>query len=422
MKKKESLLVFIMGIITVAVIFMGFTYNKNRKEELLNNNNYETQSQSDSFNERKKETEEKKKAEFLGAFEENRNANTVADFMQYVAYNKQNTTVSFYGNIETDTAWAVQTMEVIAQERSIKDLETHFVPAESFEIEEKVDLLTESNPDIVFFTIPNKEDDYVDVEDAAIEVFRTYDSIKEALPESLIVVLTPTPIVEINEADEEVAIHQMYVDEIVEVASENKVALFNLHNDVLEKASAADTSVTTFYNEENQLSETGIQTIKDIFISHVKEATVDTSKAYHATGNKMDAESIVPEEESSSEEVIEEESFEEEIIEEEIVEEESIEEPIEWVEPESEEPVWEEPVYEEPESTWTPPASSTRPPASSSTPNPPASSESESKEESVEPEPEPEQESKPETEQESKPESSPPIIESLPDVPKNPYE
>lgn len=405
MKKKESLLVVIMGIITVAVIFMGFTYNKNRKEELLNNNHYEAQSQSDSFNERKRAAEEKKKAEFLGAFEKNREAKSTADFLEYVVYNKKSAGVAFYGDVKDGAPWASQAVDTLIQERNLQKVKKHFIPTEDIQSEKQLKKLIKTKADVVFLTIPEKgemDSELEETDDATKEIFKTYDAIKESLPDALVVLLAPAPRVAIDEeTQEETALQQAYIDELSAVAGEHKLPFFNLHNALFEKASSTETGVSGLYDEAGQLNEAGTQMLTDVFVVSLRETVVDTTTAFHAEGKKAAAESVVKEEESSSEE---ESSLEEEISSEEIESEEEIieesEEP-EWVEPEFPDETVDDPVWEAPEeessSTWTPPATTPTPPV---TPETPPVKDPEPK---PEPEPEPEPEPKPDPEPDSDP-------------------
>uniref|UniRef100_UPI0035A08886 hypothetical protein n=1 Tax=Jeotgalibaca porci TaxID=1868793 RepID=UPI0035A08886 len=97
MKKKDTLIVMVLGIITVAVILFGFRYRQANQKELINKSNYETINQTESFEARQKKKEEEKRAKFLAAFDKKRETNTVADFLQYVKYAKGDTNVAFYG-------------------------------------------------------------------------------------------------------------------------------------------------------------------------------------------------------------------------------------------------------------------------------------------------------------------------------------
>src|SRR5699024_9143590 len=108
-KKKETILVIIMGILTVAVIALGFTHNKNRRAALLDQD-YEAVSQTESFEERKRKKEEEKRAKFIESFDEKREESTVADFLQYVKYGKGDTAITFYGEVENEASWAVSNL------------------------------------------------------------------------------------------------------------------------------------------------------------------------------------------------------------------------------------------------------------------------------------------------------------------------
>lgn len=52
-----------------------------------------------------------------------------------------------------------------------------------------------SNPDVIFYTIPTKTDQVVDISlvDSTQNIYKIYDEIRAALPDTLIVLVTPPP-------------------------------------------------------------------------------------------------------------------------------------------------------------------------------------------------------------------------------------
>ena len=193
-----------MGILTVGVIVFGFIYSRNQRQELANSQDYQEISQADSFEERKKKKEEERRAAFLAAFDENREESTVADFLQYVKYGKGDTAITFFGEVETDAAWIVDNMNALSNERLFSEMKMNFVSSLELDegLESKTDELVASQPDVIFYFSPLPVNEIVDwtwegeavYESNITEVFTTYDAIKESLPETLVVLVTPPPV------------------------------------------------------------------------------------------------------------------------------------------------------------------------------------------------------------------------------------
>ncbi len=359
MKKKETILVILMGIITVAVILMGFKYNQDRQQALLNEG-YEEISQTESFEERQRKKEEEKRAAFLVAFDENREESTLADFLQYVKYGQGDTMVTFFGEIEEDTQWAEEVLKNLAVERAFSEMKLEFVSTENLEeteesetaIEDQVTAVVALDPNVVFFHVPHPIDEIVDwtwdglpVEENNIDdIFLTYDLMKSQLPEALIVMVTPAPNenVGVDEEAEEARVasrHQEGIDEVIAMNEEYGIPVFNIHDQMMAHLAANDLTIESLYNEEGQMTAEA-QTLKaDLFTKNLKEARINTTSAYILDGEPAEIDIVIEvyEEEEEAEEVESEEESSDEIVE--------------------DEPTWVPPVVEEEEeeSTWTPP-------------------------------------------------------------------
>ena len=358
MKKKEIFLVVAMGILTVGVIVFGFIYSRNQRQELANSQDYQEISQADSFEERKKKKEEERRAAFLAAFDENREESTVADFLQYVKYGKGDTAITFFGEVETDAAWIVDNMNALSNERLFSEMKMNFVSSLELDegLESKTDELVASQPDVIFYFSPLPVNEIVDwtwegeavYESNITEVFTTYDAIKESLPETLVVLVTPPPVESYEGENGVESYHQPEINEMIAISEENGLPVYNLHDQVMESLTTNNATIESLYTEDGSLTEEGQTLVKDFFFKNLKELKVNSTTAYHLDGEPAEVDivfdEVLEEEESSEEEIVE------EVVEEEYVEEWS-EEETDWG--------WEEPVEEEP--TWTPPASSETP-------------------------------------------------------------
>lgn len=417
MKKRDTIIVIILGIITVAVIVMGFRYRQNIQAELVNNSNYKEINQTESFEARQKKKEEEKRAKFLAAFDDKREKNTVADFLQYVKYAKGDTTVAFYGEIEDQAQWAVDNMTQLASDRAFTEMQTRFVSTVGSEtIGERVEELTEMQPDVVFFHTPMpvqgavswaEDGESIEINNIS-EILLAYGEMKDALPESLIVLVTPAPRAVDPEAEEELSWHQVEIDELVRQSGEYAIPVFNLHDQVMAHVSANVLTIAGLYNEDGTLTAETAELMKNMFAENLKTLEIDTTTAYVLDGKPAEVDIVI--------EVYEEESVSEESVGESSVAEsdESVELESEWYESETEVDEWVEKESEESESTYVPPVQRPTTPASKPAESKPASKPAESKPAESKPVESKPVESKP---AESKPVESKPV-ESKPAEPK----
>ena len=350
MKKKDTFIVIILGIITIAVIGFGFRYRQNKQAELMGTNSHSEINQSDNFDTRKNEQTEKKRANFLSAFDENRESNTVGDFLQYVNYAKGNSKIAFYGEAADQETWTVNTVHQLKNENDLPELETHYLSTLDSEVlTERLSELTEINPDVVFFHTPMPLYNYISwTEDGPVEkdnitdIISTYAEIKHALPNSLVVLVTPFPQAADPESEEEESWHQVDIDALLVRAEEYAIPVFNLHNEMMEYVTLNEMAIADLYENE-ELADVSQEVAKDIFLNVIKTTKVDTSTAFIIDGEPKKVE-IEIESESSLESV-------EEIIE----ESEPVEIEEEWSEEETEVEVW-VPTPDPPAPAPTPPA------------------------------------------------------------------
>lgn len=390
MKKKDTLIVVILGLITVAVIFFGFRYRQENQEKLVNKSNYETINQTESFEARQKKKEEEKRAKFLAAFDKKRETNTVADFLQYVKYAKGDTNVAFYGEIEEKAQWAVDNMTQLATERAFTEMKTNFVSTlENETIGERVEDLIGLNPDVVFFHTPMPVqgvvgwDEYGDPveKDNITEVLAAYDEMKDALPEALIVLVTPAPKEVDPESEEEISWHQVEIDSLVSQSEGYAIPVFNIHNQVMDHLTTNTLEIASLYNEEGAFTPEAAETLKTMFAENLKTLEIDTTTAYVLDGKPAAVDIVIEVYEEEEEEYSEEEPVNE------VFEE-------EWVEEETEVDEWIDDAEEE--DTYVPPVETPVQPATPSVPeNPvvpvtPVTPESSAPAPTPEPEPEPE--------------------------------
>lgn len=408
MKKKEIAIVIFLGILTLFVIVAGLRY-RGEQRLALGKTDYEEVNQTELFEERQLKQEKKKRAKFLAAFDDKREENTVADFLQYVKYAKGDTNVAFYGQIEEDAKWAVDNMTQLAKERAFTEMETHYVSTMDSENENSsaVESLVALKPDVVFYhTKLANTNNEID------EIFATYASMKDSLPEALIVLVTQIP--EPSEAEEDESIYQEGIKELMDLSLEYKIPVFNVHDQIIEQLQVKKAEVSSLYDESGTLKPETVELFKNLILTNIKELKIDTRTAYILNGEPAEVDIVIevyPDEvEVESEALLEPESESEEVIVPEMEslppveepayqEEESVEVEEEWIEQPQVE-TWEPEVSDDyEEDTWTPPASV--------------------------PAPQPQPESKPDPDPKPEPEPVkpvPPVHPSNPVVPEEPVE
>lgn len=355
-----------LGILTLFVIVAGLRY-RGEQRLALGKTDYEEVNQTELFEERQLKQEKKKRAKFLAAFDDKREENTVADFLQYVKYAKGDTNVAFYGQIEEDAEWAVDNMTQLAKERAFTEMETHYVSTIDSENENSsaVESLVALKPDVVFYhTKLANTDNEID------EIFATYASMKDSLPEALIVLVTQIP--EPSEAEEDESIYQEGIKKLMDLSLEYKIPVFNVHDQIIEQLQVKKAEVSSLYDESGTLKPETVELFKNLILTNIKELKIDTRTAYILNGEPAEVDIVIevypdevevesealPEPESESEEVIVPEMESLPPVEEPAYqEEENVEVEEEWIEQPQVE-TWEPEVSDDyEEDNWTPPAS-----------------------------------------------------------------
>lgn len=335
MKKKEIIIVSLMGILTIAIVLFGYKYAAGKKEALLSEGEKRTESvfQVSSSQESvivESDTSEAY-AQFLAAFSENRSNATVVDYLQYVHHHKNAVNVAFFGDIATDATWAKSAMADIQADFPLENLTTSFFshPSNSSSVylsSQYAQELVESNPDVIFYMIPTKTDQVVDIslEQSAQYIYTVYDEIRAALPDALIVLVTPPPAeAKISAWNSRTLDYQNYTNNLVEENAAFTVPLYDLHADVLAEVANRSETLANFMDAAGlELNEVGQQLFSEMFMNNLRTKMVDTTTGLYVEGEKPASTPIattlaVPEESTAaSEEAVSEEAASEEALEE----------------------------------------------------------------------------------------------------------
>lgn len=337
MKKKEIVLVSIMGILTIAIVLFGYKYAAGKKEALLREGEKQTETVSKTASSQESTIAESDTSEayaqFLAAFAENRSNASVVDYLQYVHHHTKEVNVAFFGDVAADAAWAKSAIAGIQADYPLENLTTSFFshPSDSSSVylsSRYAQEMAASSPDVIFFSIPAKTDQVVDISlvESTQNIYAVYDEIRAALPDALIVLVTPPPsAAKVADWNSRSLDYRNYTNNLVEENAAFAVPLYDLHADFLAELTNRSESASNFMDAAGlELNEAGQQLYGELFAASLRTKMIDTSAGLYVEGEKPASTPIaptltVPEVPAAA-----------------------IEETV------SEEPVYEEPVYEEP--------------------------------------------------------------------------
>ncbi|MDK2780379.1 MAG: hypothetical protein PWP61_676 [Trichococcus sp.] len=336
MKKKEIVLVSIMGILTIAIVLFGYKYAAAKKEALLSEGEKQTEAVSGTAFSQESAIAESDPSEayaqFLAAFAENRSNASVVDYLQYVHHHTKEANVAFFGDVATDAAWAKTAIASIQAEYPLENLTTSFFshPSDSSSVflsSQYVQEMVASSPDVIFYSIPTKTDQVVDISLVAStqNIYQIYDEMRAALPDTLIVLVTPPPAeVKMAAWNSRSLDYQNYTNNLVEENSAFTVPLYDLHADFLAELTNRNETLTNFMDAAGlELNDAGQQLYAELFANSLRTKLIDATAGLYVEGGKPDYTPIAPLLAVPEVPVT------------------VVEEPVE------EEPVYEEPVYEE---------------------------------------------------------------------------
>ena len=307
MKKREIVLVSIMGILTIAIVLFGYKYAAAKKEALLSEGEKQTETVAETASSQESVVAESDTSEayaqFLAAFAENRNSAPVIDYLQYVHHHTKEVNVVFFGDVAADAAWAKSAIAGIQTDFPLENLSTSFFsyPSDSSSVylsNQYVQEMVASNPDVIFYTIPTKTDQVVDISlvDSTQNIYKIYDEIRAALPDTLIVLVTPPP-AESKMADwnSRSFDYRNYTNNLVEENTAFTVPLYDLHADFLAELTNRSETLANYMDAAGlELNETGQQLYGELFANSLRTKMVDTTAGLYVEGEKPAYTPIAP--------------------------------------------------------------------------------------------------------------------------------
>lgn len=307
MKKREIVLVSIMGILTIAIVLFGYKYAAGKKEALLNEGEKQTETVSEVVSSQESEIAESDTSEayaqFLAAFAENRSNASVVDYLQYVHHHTKEVNVAFFGDVAVDAAWAKSAIAGIQADFPLENLTTSFFshPSDSSSVylsSQYVQEMAASSPDVIFYTIPTKTDQVVDISlvDSTQNIYAIYDEIRAALPDALIVLVTPPPAeAKVADWNSRALDYRNYTNNLVEENSAFAVPLYDLHADFLAEVTNRSETLTNFMDAAGlELNEAGQKLYAEMFANSLRTKLIDTTAGLYVEGEKPAYTPIAP--------------------------------------------------------------------------------------------------------------------------------
>ena len=307
MKKREIVLVSIMGILTIAVVFFGYKYAAGKKEALLNEGEKQTETVSEVVSSQESEIAESDTSEayaqFLAAFAENRSNASVVDYLQYVHHHAKEVNVAFFGDVASDAVWANAAIAAIQADYPLENLTTSFFshPSDSSSVflsSQYVQEMVASSPDVIFYTIPTKADQILNISlvDSTQNIYAIYDEIRAALPDALIVLVTPAPAeAKVADWNSRALDYRNYTNNLVEENAAFTVPLYDLHADFLADLTNRSETVTNLMDSAGlELNEAGQKLYGEMFANSLRTKMIDTTTGLYVDGEKPAYTPIAP--------------------------------------------------------------------------------------------------------------------------------
>ncbi|PLS36724.1 SGNH/GDSL hydrolase family protein [Carnobacterium maltaromaticum] len=285
MNKKSLILLFIGLILTGAIIFLGKNYSVTKKNELLRQG--EAQERFVQGQEENQTTNEKNNLEAKALEFQNKRANlSINDYLTLVNAKNNKVTLAFYGDNSETEQWTPTVKPATIEKTGLANLEMnrfYFPGYDSLRLtnENASEKLIQLKPDVVFFFIPVVGNQAVDISlDASIQaILASYQALKEQLPDSLIVAVTPVPSSSLmNKFNSRTLDYTSYVTDAVTVLTENEVPLLDLHSLYLSELETTNQLLAnTLESDGIQLNPQGVTIATTLFLNQLASPRDTTS-------------------------------------------------------------------------------------------------------------------------------------------------
>ena len=285
MNKKSLILLFIGLILTGAIIFLGKNYSITKKNELLRQG--EAQESLVQGQEEKRTMNEKNDLEAKTTeFQSNRANLSINDYLVLINAKNSKATLAFYGDNVESEQWTKNIKTATIEKTGLANLEMnryYFPGYDSLRLtnENTSEKLVDMKPDVVFFFIPVVGNQAVDISlDASSQaILASYLALKEQLPDSLIVAVTPVPSSSLmNKFNSRTLDYTSYVTDAVTVLTENEVPLLDLHSLYLSELETTNQLLASTLEADGiQLNAQGVTIATTLFLNQLASPRDTTS-------------------------------------------------------------------------------------------------------------------------------------------------
>lgn len=281
MKKNGVVLVCLLFLLTVAVVFVGYSYSNKQQEKLIHATN------AANTEETTEPTDKKESNQVVDTitYEESRDSLSIVDYLKYIQTIEKEAAIAFYGQLPENATWANSAEEYLKEQVTGELISSSLVSeeADSYElyITNTFNELAETNASVVFFMIPALGDQVRDISlvDSEDYLTRNITSIKEVLPNALVVLVTPSPNSSgIKEYNSRMLDYIQYMENAIETASDNDWPVFDLHDLYLNKLETNNVELTTTLEEDGYiLNRQGEELMSELFIEELSQPIDTTS-------------------------------------------------------------------------------------------------------------------------------------------------
>lgn len=281
MKKKGIVLVCLLFLLTVAVVFVGYSYSNKQQEKLIHATTASTTEETTEPAEKK----EKEQAVDITTYEENRDSLSIVEYLNYIQTVEKETAIAFYGQLPENATWATKAEEYLKEQVTGELTSSSLVSeeADSYElyITNTFNELAETNASVVFFMVPALGDQVRDISlvDSEDYLTRNVTSIKEVLPDALVVMVTPSPNSSgIEDYNSRMLDYIQYMENAKETAAANDWPVFDLHDLYLNKLEADNIELSATLEEDGySLNSQGEELMSELFIEELSKPIDTTS-------------------------------------------------------------------------------------------------------------------------------------------------
>ncbi|MBM6615901.1 hypothetical protein JTF06_13500 [Desemzia sp. RIT804] len=279
MKKKGIFVVVLLFFLTVAVVYLGYSYSNKQQEELIHATSTAAVTEETNNNEETSEVVDP------STYEEKRDQLSVLEYLKYIGTQNEETAIAFYGQLPEEESWTENTVNdiesTLANEVKTSVLTKAETDSYDLYITNAAQGLVETNAAVVFFMMPALGDQVRDISlgDSADYLKRNVTAIKEVLPDTLVILVSPAPNSSgIDDYNSRMLDYVGYMENGIEEATENNWPLFDIHTAYMEKLEAESTELTATLQEDGYLlNSQGETMVAELFMDQLTKPIDTTS-------------------------------------------------------------------------------------------------------------------------------------------------